>query len=289
MKIKTFGWNDNPQTSQIPRIEQAFKDLGCELITDGPCFAIYAHDSSVYDLAIFYKEKFPESLLLLKVLDIPEHCFPDFDLEGLKKKLLKADKILANSEFVKKQIKKYLKLDSKVVLDIPKQVFNRNIEFNKKRCDFFSVGRLRDKNKRGFLIKEIEDETNFFCITAGPEWAGNLNHAGIVSDVQLNELYGNSKFILCMGKNEGIQLQIIEGFLAGSFPLVASDSTTCNEFSPKEFHVEPNTKSIIKKSIEITNNYNFYKKIADEWSIELAKKFHPLQIARNILKATDPF
>ena len=73
MRIKSLGWT-NKNLDQISRINCGFQELEHILVEDEDCDFIFCNDSSEYNLAIEYKNKYPNAKLILNVLDIPPHC-----------------------------------------------------------------------------------------------------------------------------------------------------------------------------------------------------------------------
>ncbi len=285
VKIKTFG-DKNKETGQLCRLEEGFLSLNCEIISsDDNIDLIYAHGAVGWNHAIILHHSLNKKpILLLKVLDLGRHTNPDYLV--MREKLKYADLILSNSEVIKNEIKKYLCLDSYTVFDCIKDVYyNQNI---KKDNDFLAVGRLAYSEKRFFLIKELcllEENKNkklVCCDSSDPNFGSFL---GIVSDEKLNYLYNSSKFVLCVSREEGLLLPMLEGFVTGCIPIICNDMSTAYEFAPKKFICEPNIESINSKIKEIENNYLYFHKICLEYGDRYKKFFNKKQIAQNILNA----
>ncbi len=284
MKAICLGW-EKQDLDQISRIRQGMIANGIELVSDGPCDFIYCHDSTVFDLGIEFKNKYPQSKLLLKVLDL--NNFTEERKKELLSKLEKADLILANSKYVQKDIKEKLGLESVVVYDCIKDL--EILPDTKKEIDFLAVGRLQSPEKRAWLIKEFmfyKDNRNKILAMCGPENPGFGCFLGVVTDKILQDLYNSAKFTLCLSKDEGLLLPAIEAMACGnSIPIVCSDLTTKDEVCPPEFVCDPNKESIHAKIEEIEKNYSKYQSIATETGKEFKKKFCKEQIARNIINA----
>jgi len=286
MKISIFGW-ENKQLGQLPRIRAGFLELGHEIIEDGDCDFIYSHDSSVWDKSIEYKQKYPNSKLLLKVLDLPLHI--SNDLSKMEEQLKYADVVLANSQHVKKEIKEFLGLNSVVVYDVPHDIYPTNN--TKKDIDYLMTGRLADPNKRAFLVKDLFNiyydkyKTKIF-VTCGSEYPGfGKNHLGIVTSEILNEIYNRTKIVFAFGKREGIGLQILESILAHVPVLTLSDCPTNFEFCPSQLICLPNIEEINRKIIDIEDNYVWYKNLVIDVSKEYKIKFSPKRVCQRIIEA----
>lgn len=293
MNIKSFGWR-NPPLGQIERIEIGFQECGAMVNTVRCPDFIYCHDSSKYAEAINYKKNIaPDAKLLLKVLDIPNHI-SDFNYQKLKEDLMCADAILANSITVQKDIKKILNLDSFVVFDAVQDV-NYNTIY-KKEIDFFALGRLNSPEKRFYLIKglfkilKMNNDTSRIFVCCGPE---NPNIGpfwfNVVSNEILNQLYNSSKFTLCVSKQEGLLLPLLESCICGSIPIVCNDMSTCEELAPKEFVCEPNVESIYNKILTLEQNYDQNHKLSLKYGEEFKNRFNKKQIAKNIIEVFKNF
>lgn len=284
-KIKTFGWR-NQNLDQISRIEQALISLGHQIVEENPDF-IYSHDFTEIDKAYEFKQKYPNTKYLQKVLDLPIHLFNTqfFDLNKTKEKLTRADLILSNSQTVKNNIKNYLNLDSYVVYDAIKDVSNLN---SKKDIPFLYVGRANDPNKRFSLIKDFFNLTEFDknkLIVVGPDNPSFGTYKGVVDDFTLNDLYNRSKYIIFPSFIEGIGLPPIEASICKCIPILSNDNQTALEFWNFKLTCDPNAYSIAGKILEIENNYNYYLDIARNHAKDYISFFDKLTIAQNITNA----
>ncbi len=289
LKIKSYGWRSE-KLDQISRIESGFLELGHQIIEDGNCDFIYAHCSSNWVRAIDYKNKYPDSKLLLKCLDLPIHTKSNFYSE--KELLSKADVILSNSKTVQNQIKDILGLESIVVYDVPHETYQ--ISSIKKTFDWYMNGRLLDNNKRFSFVKELlqlEENKDKIFVCSGPETPyfpfdnKNTFTFGVMDFNGLNTLYNNARISFCFGKIEGIGLQMLESCQAGCVPISLSDNPTSFEFLPKEFICYPNIESINNKIKEIERNYEYFKKLALIKGEEFKQRFNKKQISKNIIDA----
>ncbi len=288
MKVKILGWRG--QTGQVLQIENKFKELGHSIVNDEYADLCYVHDSSCYEEGIKFKDKYPDTTLMLKVLDIPLHLLDKgFDLVKLNNQLERADKILANSVTVQKHILKYLGKKSHVVYDVPRPIKPVGNDFNKRKIDILGGGRLADPNKNGRIFLELEKHTNLTIVTFGPEYIGNKNHCGVISDEDLSGLYANTKFVLCPSVVEGINLIAIEAILAGRYPIINEEMTTANEFWDKQFHCKIDIKSIIDKMNDIQINYDITNCAFAKTKEKISKIFTVENIINNIIKYYQPF
>lgn len=287
MRIKTFGWR-NKNLDQISRIEQGFISLGHEIVDQNPNL-MYSHDFTEIDKAYEFKQKYPNAKYFQKVLDLPIHLFGTqlFDLEKTKEKLLRADLILSNSQTVKNNLKKYLGLESFVVYDAIKDVYNSSLE---KDITFLYIGRANDPNKRFNLIKETFKLLNLSedkIIIIGPDNPKFGQYKGIVNDQDLNNYYNRSKYIIFPSYIEGIGLPPIEGIICNAIPILCSDNQTAHEFLDQKLICDPNPYSIVGKLIDIENNYKFYLDLINLYSQKYINFFNKNTISQNIINALD--
>lgn len=294
-KIKTYGW-ESP-LGQIDRIRAGLVTSGNNVNpnSDEPIDFVYAHCAANWDKAIdFYnicKSKGWNTRLLLKVLDLAIHLRSDFTSE--KQKLLKADIILANSQYVKKQIKELLGLDSYIVYEaLPDLIQQSPVP---KTVDYLMLGRLSDPNKRTFLAYELLNyrqkkyQRNEILAGCGPESFPfnhpNAKYIGTVDQNGIQTLYNNTKITLCLSKVEGFLLCDKESACMGTPYIVCSDMTTAEEFVPKEFIAEPNVESISNKVDEILGNYSYFRNLALECGNYFRSAFNKIAAANRIIKA----
>lgn len=286
IKIKCFGWR-NPQLDQISRIEDGFRQIGCELVDENPDI-IYSHDFSDWDNAYLSKLKYPDAKYLQKVLDIPVHIVntPLYNLEQNTEKLQRADIILSNSITVHQQTLEFFKMNSHVIYDTIKDI--SYLSHIKKDIDFLIIGRNSDPNKRGYIFENLimhPDNYKKSFAVVGPEPLPHIRYGylGIIDDEALKCIYNATKFTICCSKNEGLNLIIPEACCGGSIPIIASDMSTCNEWNLTEFTVEPDIESINNKIKEINNNYEHYQQIALSYGEIFKVKFSSKSIAQRIV------
>lgn len=288
MKIGLYG-TDNYYSAQIPRIREGMIALGHEIVTDAKCDAHYANDPGGFDRAIQNKERFGGELIL-GIQDCPSHLseFPDW-IKKNKPKLEKADKITSISKYTQTEVKKWFGLDSTVIGQPIKNIYPLNTERNK----FGMVcGRQNDPNKRFYLTQQAVlliyyryDVNLDVCLLDiyGSENPNIGKYHGIVSDEQLNIAYNEHKIVFISSKLEGLCLPVFEAFSALSMPIVCSDMTTALEFCPEEFICDPNPDSIAKKSVDMSNNYNKFLPILEEFGNKYRQQFSPKTISQNII------
>ena len=127
MKIAVFGilpFSD--------LIKEGFKKLDHEISNVKPDI-VFSNDPAGYQDAIFLKDRYPNSLLILNVLDIPWH-FPNIEKNFqvlIKRFFVKADKITAISYKVKKDLEKFFE---KKISDEIKVIYNptKEVYFDEK-------------------------------------------------------------------------------------------------------------------------------------------------------------
>ena len=266
-------------------IKEGFKKIGHEISNVNPDI-IFSNDPTGYQDAIFLKDRYPNSYLILNVLDIPWH-FPNIEKQFqflIKRFFNKSDRITAISFKVKKDLEKFLNKKIQVIYNPIKDVFYD--DKIKKNNNFLYVGRANDPIKRINLVKDslvkINSSVNDVKI-CGSENPGFGNYLGIIPDEQLNKLYNESKFVLLPSKAEGIGLPMIEGMICGAIPITCSDNLTAKEFSPTEFICEPNPQSILDKIKKLDSKYAAQRELAINVGKKYKVQFNKISIAKNIL------
>lgn len=283
LKIKTFGWR-NALLDQISRIEDGFRELGHEIVDQNPDI-IYCNND-FYDEPLEYSKRYPSAKKIFNVLDL-QIGNPLYDLNKLDNQLKQADFVTCISDFVKNDIKNFLKIDAiNIGNPIKDIIYNPNII---KTVDYLIVGRNRDNNKRAYIFEDLlklNESQNRIYGVVGPEPLPSSTRGwlGILNDSDLSEVYNLSKYVICCSLREGLNLVIGEACQA-SIPLIASDMTTCLEWNMPEFVVQPNSLSIAKKILEIeSQGYNKYLDISLDYGRKWHKRLNKKQIAKNILQ-----
>ena len=285
MRIAVFGII--PFTDLI---KEGFVKLGHEISNLNPDL-IYANDPMGYQDANFLKMQYPETPLILNILDIPWH-FPNIENQikiMVKRFFNKVDNITSISFKVKKDLSKFFTPD---VHEKIKVIYNpiQDVNYNekiKKNNSFLYVGRANDPIKRFNLVREsiskIKDGNKniVICGTENPNFGNYLGH---VSIKKLNVLYNEANFLLLPSKAEGIGLSMIEALICGTVPIACSDNETAKEFLPSEFICEPTPESIVTHIEKINKNYEKNRLYALELGKKFKEKFNKIAIAKNILK-----
>lgn len=244
----------NCPNCQLPRIREGFEFLGhkvTDYITEASL--IYSNNPSKTRTQIL-KDKINGKLkenvkLIFNVLDIPEWCFPNYDLRELHQELLQADCVTSISKYVQGQLLRYFGLNSTVIYNPAKKINDDLRKNGIKKWPYraMMVGRLGDPSKRAALginallmagFKENE------VAIVGSEPIGWGAYQGNVSDEKLNELYNSVDYVVMTSLGEGLGLPALEGVMGGAIPVVCHDLTTFNEFYPPEFGNYPNPYSI---------------------------------------------
>lgn len=263
--------------AQVQRIIQGFIGIGCTSLNQKKWDFVYANNFNYSDKDALYMDSPIENncFKIFNVLDIPPHC-DDFPIQELIKQLKLADAITCISEPVKEQIKQ-IGFNSTVIWNPIKDVFFD--ESIKREINCLYVGRASDPNKRTYLLSDFEQE----CISVGPFHNFGVN-LGLVSDIQLNNLYNSAKIVPLPSKFEGLGLPALEAMVCGCIPLVCADNP--NSYLCPDFCIcEPNQNSINKKYKDLLNNFKKYQEIIlSEYSNQIAFKFNKYSIANNIIQ-----
>ena len=279
MRIKTFGAKHF--TSQLPRIEEGFKELNHEIVNENADL-IYSNDPTGFDDAL--KEK---GVKIFNVLDIPEHLFPNYDLKKLDDQLMQATHITCISHTTKKQLKRFFNIRAtaiKIIYQPAMPVFQINEK--KYGYKYLMIGRNSDLNKRNWLALQylqLYDSLNK-CAALGNEspYMDVVDWYGIQPINVLNDFYNSVDYVFSLTKYGGIELSQIEAILAGKFPIVANDSQVAMEFNP-EFACNPTPEGIHQKILEIEANPLKYKEIVANKQLDFFSKFDRIEVAKRII------
>ena len=152
MKVAVFGL--------IPfsdLIKEGFEKLGHKISNINPDL-IFANDPTGYQDAAFLKMQYPQTQLILNVLDIPWHI-PNIENQFksmIKRFSSKADNVTAISFKVKKDLKKFFESN---IQEKIKVIYNpiQDVKYDekiKKNNSFLYVGRANDPIKRFNLVRE---------------------------------------------------------------------------------------------------------------------------------------
>lgn len=278
-------------TCQIDRIEGGLTSLGA-VEGDNPDF-IYANDSGWYEDAIRAKGIYPNAKLILNVLDICEHCFPNVDLSKLYRQLKQADAITVISPYVQSQIHRYLGLYSHVIWNPIKPVSpTKRLKGEKPYPQFKAamIGRLNDSGKRSSLgIQALRhagfNETEVAMI--GPEFPGWGARMNIVSDEVLNDILNSVDFVVIPSLFEGLCLPLAESLVCGAIPIVCHDLTTLPDFDlPRYWGCYPSAYSMAYRMKYLINHPEILakeKELALQIGERLGEKMSGKAVAQNII------
>ena len=284
MKIAVFGilpFSD--------LIKEGFKKLDHEISNVNPDI-VFSNDPTGYQDAIFLKDRYPNSYLILNVLDIPWH-FPNIEKQFqvlIKRFFNKTNSITTISYKVKKDLKKFFE---KRIGDEIKVIYNpiKEVYFDEKiQKDnlFLYVGRANDPVKRFNLVRDtlqkIKDGTKNLKV-CGTENPGFGNYLGYVSDKELNKIYNSTKYVFLTSRAEGIGLPMIEAMICGSIPITCSDNETAKEFLPTDFICDPNVESIVNHIEKLNKAYEIKRKLAIKLGKKYKEQFNKSNVAMNIL------
>jgi len=269
-------------------IKQGFQKLGHQISNENPEL-VFANDPTGYQDALFLKAQYPNTFLILSVLDIPWH-HPNIEKQFeilVKRFFVKANKITVISYKVKKDVEKFFEKKNNeiqvIYCPIRDVYFDENV---KKNNLFLYVGRANDPIKRFHLVRDslqkIENGEKNLKV-CGAENPGFGDYLGYVSDKDLNKLYNSTKYVFLTSKAEGIGLTMIEAMICGSIPITCTDNETAKEFLPKDFICEPNSQSIINHIERLNKEYEIKRKLAIELGQKFKQQFDKVSIAKNIL------
>lgn len=237
MRIFTDGSRD--LNCQVNRIDEGFAILGHDLTNDiQSADLIYSNNPNQnWDLFISEKEAGKiKGKIIFNVLDIPEWNFPNFDLEDLYEKLVKADKVTSISRFVSNQLVKYYNLPSAIIYNPTQDVTDKYRAAGIRPYPQFRammIGRLRDPSKRASLAAAALNLAGFKpeeVAVVGTEPIGWGQFVGQVSVEDLERLHNSVEFVMMTSFGEGLGLPGCEAFLGGAVPVVCHDLTTFPEF-----------------------------------------------------------
>lgn len=284
MKIKTFGFRG--QVSPLPDLEQLFVEMGHQIVdfdTEADLCLNMMTDQE-YDKTIEYKKKYPNCKLILNLLNYPTDN-PEYT-KRLPEILSFANLITTVSEFTTKDVLDKTGYGSKVLYYPIKNIFQLNIQ---RDIPFLYVGRLYSTQKRFNLIPKILQHlgaNDKYLYISGPEYSPFGQNLGFLKESDLNIVYNRSKYVLCPCSYEG-SMMMIEGVIAGCFPIVCNDNNWVNEFRLNDFASAPDPIKIAQKIIDIERNESFYREkllSLKDWYLE---KMDIKNIAKRVISYYD--
>lgn len=293
LKIKSFGALG--ENCQLNRINNGFLLLGHEIVENEDCDLIFVNDTGYHKEGIEYKKKFPNSKLILSILDLPFHV-KEFNqiIDNLNQNFYNADAITTISETVKSQMYSYLSISNKIPFGVIyqpiKPVYPLNLE---KKDRFLFVGRACDSNKRFNIGLELAGLTNKIIDVVGsedptmmskPQYRKFINYLGVIPDEQLNIEYNTHLATLVTGKVEGISLSLIESLCAQTPVICLDDMATVYEFCPSNFISRVNLYDLSEKFRYIQSGNPEIKNTLNKYSEKYSEQFSPKQVANNIIK-----
>lgn len=293
-KMKIFCTGSVHWCSQLPRIEDGFRQLGHEITPHThEADLLYSNDSPHYKQIVIDKLAGRiRGKIIFTVLDLPFHVGAEFDYEGLERELAFADAICTISEYVQWQVKTRLNRDTTVIYQPVKPITRFPTTGSNHR--FLSVGRRFDPNKRSSLwtsaLQILGVSPNQIALVGNEGGWGD--YQGVLDDERLNAIYNSVDFVMACGKIEGLSLCVPEAMAAGIIPVVCADLTTREELLPPTIfpeysEVEPTAPSIASFIARYLNNSEamaemkkrLHKHYLDNW----AEKTSGIGVARRIL------
>jgi len=235
----------------------------------------------------------------------------DFGLPSLIKKLVpffmnyvrvwdwvsahRVDRIIANSNFVAKRIKKYYKKDS-IVINPPVNVNNFYVETDeKKRGDYFlMVGRLITYKRHDIAIEAFNKlGLPLKIIGRGPEMKKlqkmaneNIEFLGRVEDAELPKYYANCRAFI-FPQEEDFGIVAIEAMVAGR-PLIAfrgGDIVEHMEENKTGIFIEKQTAQDITEAVKKFEKMNFDGNFIREKSLKFDRENFKRRIKEYVEKA----
>jgi glycosyltransferase involved in cell wall biosynthesis len=284
--FKCFGWGG--ETGQIQRIRQGFEQLGLVETEFAPDL-IFSNDVGSHPAAIGMKKAYPESKLILNVLDIPEFLLPHgYSLDNARELLSYADSVTAISKHTQRQVKKFFGLDSALIYN---PIMSVELTASDKNVRFLHVGRRYDRVKRYDLVQELfrGDGLNpSELVEIGPDHGNIGSYVGIVNEKELSEYYSAADFCFMPSENEGLLLPCLEAMKCGCIPVIHHNLTTKEELLPQEIfseydYTETNKKTLLNfvRTVDISH---LSEKLMDYFETEHKNKFSPVGVAKRILE-----
>ena len=289
----------NPHTdwkpAMLPRIMHGFWENDW-IQTDYPNDSefIYSNDPDSYKQFLELADLYPNKVKIVNILDLPDFL-PDFPeiLERYKKVIDKADIVTSISEFVSGQVKKYYNIDSPVIYQPAKniKVSEVTLQESNNKLKFLYVGRASSPNKRFDLIIDLMEKyySEEQLLVGGTENVGYGKYAGVLDDKWLNIFYNSCDFVLVPSSFGGIELPIIESFLAKKPVIVCSNCECSMEFAPEFASKEATAESMFEKILEIQNNKDKYSDIIESYNKKYSKQFSSEQVVNNIIKVYNDY
>jgi glycosyltransferase involved in cell wall biosynthesis len=285
--FKCFGWGG--YTGQIARIKKGFAELGLTESDIEPDF-IYSNDVGSHPEAIKLKNKYPNSKLVLNVLDIPEFLLPHhYNLDHTSQLLAHADVVTSISLHVQEQLVRFFGVVSTVIYQ---PLMGDGMVASDKNVRFIHVGRRQDKNKAYHLVQELftGDGLNpSDLVEIGPEQGYIGNYIGVISEEELSEYYSSADFCFMPSQHEGLLLPCLESMRAGCLPVIAHNLTTREELLPREHFPEysytETTRESLLNFVRTVDIQHLSDKLIDYFEEFHKNKFTPSGVAGKILES----
>lgn len=237
-----------------------------------------------FNIPFFYKGK-----MVVTMHDMLQFAYPKFSGNLLKNWAAKiyffmakfnADKVITVSNFSKKEIKKYLNLDTNVYVvynGIDEKWFEvyKDINFHHYGKEYFLyVGNVKKhKNLQIFLqaMCEVRKYSNVKAIVVGKkeglrtpdnslnkyanQLGDDLEFTGFVSETELEQYYANAKALIFPSKYEGFGFPVLEA-MATNCPVIASNAASLPEIGQQyALYFPPDNKDeLVEKMNLVINN-----------------------------------
>lgn len=279
MKICTANSSRGPHC-QIMRIEDGFRSLGHEIVSDmREADLIYQNNFWFDDILAAKSRGEIKAKIILNVLDVPEHIIHEFDLDKAMRQLKQANAVTSISQFVYGQVEKFFGIKSHIIYQpiMPVGISDFNEIYNNNTYKYLHVGRRYDPNKRFmYMVQALRtlnvSESEIGLI--GPELVSYGKNLGSISIKHLEQLYIKADFTFVLGRIEGIALSMLESMACGCIPVIFNDLTTRQEFLPSSAFPEydsiyPDGKSLT----EFISRYQFDVSAKEDFKARLLKHY----------------
>lgn len=293
IRFRAFGamhWG-----GQLPRVIDGLIAAGAvEAPLESPDVdLVYANDEPRWQEAIEYRARVaPTAKLVLCVLDIPEwNLDKGYNPFDLLPRLRATDAVVTISTYVQSQLMRYFALPSSVIYMPIKDVSLTKRLAGERPFPYRALlaGRLTDPGKRtnmaiNAMVMAGLDEHEVAVI--GGERIGWGTNLGIVDDATLADLYASVDFTMACSLGEGLSLVPLEGWAAGSVPILCHDMPAIGGLYPRHWLCWPNAQSIAYRLRSLMDNPTWLqaeKDLARSRADEVQALFSKAAVARRLL------
>ncbi len=270
ISIKLFGYRG--PLSMYPALDNELIKLGHKIIENDDEADLAFDCTGYFEDILEYSKKYPKTKKIFNTLSADTRN-PNWLAAKMREQLLQADLVTSVSQCTADDIKKRTGIECKEILYWPmKDITFLNYQ---KTLDFMYVGRLYNWEKRFSLIPEVLNLLNYdwdYLVVVGSEKPPIGRFTGLVSEPDLNEIYNSTRFVFCPVWREGA-MSMLEGCVAGAYPIVCNDNSWVSEFGLDEFASDPTPESMAKKIMDIQKNESKYTEILNTLRPKIIEKF----------------